>query len=237
MNKNKLILFDIDWTLVRGRIPAHVNSFEFGFKKVYGIKASINDADPSEGKTDRQIVFEVLQKKGLERNDIEEKLNEMFHIMINYVQKNIAKEEIVVMPGVKEFLTKLKNNNYKNGILTGNVEEIANIKLNLAGLENFFEIGAYGNETEKRAELVEIAKEKANKKFDIVFENSDIYIVGDSIRDIYCGREAGVKTIGVSSGVYTKQDLENAGADLILMSLKETKKVLVLLKVKILLKF
>lgn len=224
MSGNKLILFDIDWTLVRGRISAHTNSFEYGFMKVYGIKASINDAAPYEGKTDRQIIFEVLQNKNLKRNGIEVKLNEMFHAMIEYAQENIKKEVVVVLPGVKDFLAKLKNYGYNLGILTGNVQSIAKTKLDLAGLKEFFEIGAYGDENERRVELVSIAKERANRKFGCVFTDSNIYLVGDSILDISCGKEAGVKTIGVASGDYKKADLRNAGADLVLPSLEEAEK-------------
>ena len=227
---DKLILFDVDWTLIKGRIPGVINSFEYGFKKVYGVNASINDAAPYEGKTDRQIIFEVLQNKGLERKNIELKLNEMFLSMVEYVQKNIKKKDVVALPGAKDFLEKLKGCKYKLGVLTGNVQRIAEIKLDFADLKYFFEIGAYGSESEKRSELVEMAKERANKKFGHTFSNSDIYLVGDSIRDISCGKETGIKTIGVTTGLHKNTDLENAGADLVLSNLEEAEKGLEFIK-------
>jgi len=220
MSESKLVLLDIDWTLLKGRIPAHINSFEYGFKKVYGITATINDAAPYEGKIERQIILEILQNKGFGRDVIEARLAEMLRAMAEFVKKNIKKGDVVVLPGVKDFLNAMKNRGYKLGVLTGNIRDIARTKLNLAGIDAFFDIGAYGDETEERFRLVDIAKKRANEKFGVEFKNSDIYLIGDSIRDIQCGKKAGVRTIGVTTGNYKRQDLEREKADLVVTSLE-----------------
>ncbi len=222
--QNKLVLFDIDWTLVRGRIPAHHESFTYGFRKVYNVSASRDDVAPYEGKVDKQIIFEVLGKKGLKRNQVEKYLNEMFRVMIDYAEKNMKRDDIVVLPAVEGFLKILKEHTYTLGVMTGNVEGIAKLKLTKAKLMDFFDIGAYGNETERRVELIDIARRRALDKLGLEFTNENIYLVGDSVRDIQCGKEDKIRTIGVATGDYTKEELLNVGANLVLSSLEEYEK-------------
>jgi len=224
--KDKLILFDIDSTLLRGKIPAHLNSFSFGFKNVYNIEGSIEDAPFVEGRTDKQIVFEILQKKGLERNQIEKNIDRMFNSMVEYAKINFEKENIQVLPGVEDFLKVLKKFKINLGILTGNVEEIAKIKLTKANLNQYFEVGGYGNLSERRSDLIEIVKNRAYEKLGLKFENENIYLVGDSLRDVQCGNETGVNIIGVATGKTSKEDLQNAGANIVLSTLEEYDKAI-----------
>ena len=221
----KLLLFDVDGTLVRMEIPAHVESFAFGFKKVYNIDGTIFDVFPFDGKTDRQIIFEVLQKKGLERDAVESKIDEMFKVMTDYVKKNMKKADVVILPGIVTLLKELQSLDYALGVLTGNVEDIANIKLEIAGLKDFFIVGAFGSETEKRYKLVDIANDRLYEKLGFKAKNSDIYVIGDTILDIEAGKRAEVNTIGVATGKYMYEDLEEAGAGLVLKDLEDTEKI------------
>ncbi len=230
--KNNLVLFDIDWTLVKGSIPAHKDSFAYGFSKVYNVDASIDDVAPCSGKTDKQIIFEVLQKKGIERNAIQKHLDRMFASMIEYSKNEFLQTEVIVLSGVKDFLETLKKYDIAIGVLTGSIEEIARIKLERAKLLGYFSVGAYGNETEKRYELVKIAQDRAEKIFGSSFSNQNTYLVGDSPRDVQCGKESNVVIIAVASGNYKKEELQSAGADIVLSNLKEYNKAIEFMKLE-----
>jgi len=219
---DKLILFDIDKTLVKSS-QGHKAAFSIAFKEVYGIDTSIDIIQYS-GMTDQQIIFDVLKLKGLDEEKIKSKLDLCIKKMID-AYHSINNNEIIILPGVKELLKALEDRKYLIGLVTGNLEQIARDKMKKLGINHFFKVGGFGDEHINRTELVKIAVKKAQSNFNFIFSDN-VYLIGDAPQDIKAAKEAGVKAIGVTTGIYTKKQLENVAADVILKDLTNTESII-----------
>jgi phosphoglycolate phosphatase-like HAD superfamily hydrolase len=220
---DKLVLFDIDKTLVKSS-KGHKTAFTVAFKEVYGINISI-DVIQYSGSTDQQIIFDVLRIMGLDEEKIKDKLDLCMERMVDAYDKMIDDDEIIILPGVKELLKEFEDDNVLMGLVTGNLEPIARDKMKKINLDHYFKVGGFGNEHINRTELVKIAIKKAQTNFNFVFSNN-VYLFGDAPQDMKAGNEAGIIPIGVTTGIYSKQQLENAGASLILKDITNTKEIL-----------
>ena len=221
---DKLVLFDIDKTLIKGARQHHI-AFSNAFKKVYGIDADI-DMVEHDGMTDWQIINEVLSASGIAKEKIDSKMALCMQAMVDYYNQAVKDEDIIVLNGVPELLEELKTNNILLGLLTGNLEQIARAKLSKVGLNDYFKLGGFGSDDINRANLVKIAVERAKNKFNF---NGDIFLVGDTSRDVNAGKEAGVKTIAVATGKYSLEQLKSAGADFVLPNLEHKEEFLKIL--------
>jgi len=215
---NKLVLFDIDKTLIKSS-TGHKAAFSEAFLKIYKIDTNI-DIINHHGMTDQQVIIEVLKKNGLDEQSIKSKIKGCMKVMIESFNKIIKQDDIVVLDGVRELLKELDRNNVLMGLVTGNLEPIAKSKLKKVGLNQYFKVGGFGSDDIDRTNLVKIAIKMAEKNFD--FKSKDnIFLVGDAPREIKAGKEAGVKTIGVATGIYPMEELKNSGADFVLENLKD----------------
>lgn len=206
---NKLILFDIDGTLTEHPI-GHIEAHAVAYQKVFGMYGSIYMID-YDGKPDRRITKEVLTKLGIEESEIERKMPEFLQVMGEYYDALKPYIKPKLLPGVLETLEKLKSDeNVLIGIVTGNIERIAWDKLQAAGIDNYFKLGGFGNESDSRPELVRLAIERARTEYG--FDGDNIYLIGDTPVDIHAGKTAGVHTIGVATGAYSQEVLLEAGA-------------------------
>ena len=219
---NKLILFDIDKTLVKSS-QGHKAAFSIAFKEVYGIDTSI-DVIQYSGMTDQQIIFDVLKLKGLDEEKIKSKLDLCFKKMIDAYLR-IDNNEVLILPGVNELLKALEEKKYLIGLVTGNLEAIARDKMEKLGINHLFKVGGFGDEHINRTELVKIAIKKAKSNFNFIFSNN-VYLIGDAPQDMKAAKEAGIKSIGVTTGIYTKKQLENAAADVVLDNLTDTDRII-----------
>ena len=212
---NKLLLFDIDGTLLKNS-NRHKDAFTHAFKEVYNVDTTIDVIDPS-GMTDQQIIIDVLCQSNLNEEFIRSKISECMKSMINYYSK-FKNESLVVLPGVKNLLNELSKKNYLMGLVTGNLESIAHMKLKGVGLDNFFKLGGFGSDHTNRTELVKIAIKKA--KCDL----RNVFLFGDTPLDITAGKQAGVKTVGTTTGIFSRKDLLNA--DLVVDSFSDVEKII-----------
>ena len=219
---NKLVLFDIDGTLI-SVCNAHLKSFSEAFKKVYGIDADIEVIN-YHGMTEQQIIIGVLEKKGLSEQEIKSKIKECLEAMADSFNRFIKDEKIVLLEGVQQLLEELDKNNFKMGLVTGGSEDIARGKLKKAGINHYFKVGGFGNDDIDKADLVKLAVKRAQEKFNFNFDN--IFLFGDAPQDMKAGKEAGVKTIGATAGIYSEKELKGAGADFIVESLKDKDRIL-----------
>jgi len=217
---NKLVLFDVDRTLIKG-LKAHKEAFSEAVKKVYGIDTSI-DILEYHGMTDKQLIIEVLKKVGVSERKIKPKVEECAAEMVASFKKLIGNDNIAVLYGVRRLLALLEKNNVLMGLVTGNLEAIARGKMKKIGLNHYFKIGGFGSDDFVRAKLVKIAIKRAKK----IGFSGNVFLIGDTPRDIVAGKKAGVKTIGVTTGIYSAGQLKNAGADFIFKDLKKTNEVL-----------
>lgn len=222
MIRNKLALFN-DGTLVKG-FKGHGRAFSEGFKKVYGVDAVV-DTIGVQGMTEQQVIIEVLKQHGLNEEEIKSKIEECMRVMIDCFKEIIATDEIILLDGVQELLRKLKDHDILMGLVTGNLEPIGRDKLGKVKIYHYFRVGGFGNDDLDRANLVRLAIERAEEYYGFEF-NNNVYLFGDAPQDMKAGKEVGVKTIGVTTGVCSKQRLEKAGADFVLKNLKDTERIL-----------
>lgn len=215
----KIPLFDIDSTLLKGGNKAHAAAFDYAFKTVYHIDASYEEIS-SQGKIDNQILIEILALNGVSENVAKEKLEEATHAMLRYFLEHQDDSQAIALPGVKELLKTLKEKHAHVGVLTGNVEGIGWKKLEKAGIKEYIGFGAFGNMAFKRPDLIPIAQQRARDLYKKDFSPFDFVIIGDTPLDVACAKQGGILSIGVTTGLYSFEDLTKAGAELVVKSLE-----------------
>lgn len=213
MNK-KLILFDNDGTLITGKNKIHRQSFSVGIKKVFNVDVTVDEIKTS-GMTDTRIAIELLSKRGFSKKEIKPKLKEVFEVMVEFVKENIKDSGIDINKGVKELLQELKERGYILGLVTGNLEGIAKLKLKEVDLWEFFQVGAFGEVSEFREKLIEKAINQTERKFNVKINKRDVFYIGDAPLDIEAGKKSGVKTIAVATGIFSRKDLEKSNPQFI----------------------
>lgn len=221
-------LFDIDWTLLKGGNVAHAEAFAYAFRGVYGVRAGIEEVE-HHGMTDQQLILEVLKLHGIIPDVAAKWLPQAQGTMLAYFNDHHGDGDYVPLPGVVGTLRRLKERNIPCGLLTGNTEPIAWRKLELAGIRSFFTFGAFGDATARRVELIEIARQRCLAAHSNI-RQCELVIVGDTPRDIECAQAGKIRSVAVASGTYTKEQLTQAGPDLVLDSLEESDTLLRFLK-------
>jgi phosphoglycolate phosphatase-like HAD superfamily hydrolase len=196
MRPVKLLLFDIDGTLVATG-GAGVRALNRAFRELLGIENAMERIRPH-GKTDPGIIREVFEICG----DARQCSDWMSRVLDAYVR--FLPEEVHGRPDIAI------------GLATGNVEQGARIKLERGKLNRFFPFGGFGSDSESRAELVRRGAEKGVRLTGQSVKPGDIFVIGDTPRDIDAGREAGFRTVGVATSDYSVDQLKAAGADLVL---------------------
>ncbi|GAB4307190.1 MAG: HAD family hydrolase [Methanobacteriaceae archaeon] len=216
-NNDILALFDVDGTLVRGA-RCHYQAFVHAVKKFYGMNEDISGINYA-GKTDPQILREVLKLGGLKEDTIKKNFQNCLDYMTQYYLKNVHLENVIALDGVKNLLNILKEENVLLGLTTGNLEAIAYAKLNRANLDKYFPFGGFGSDYAERDLLVKKAIKLAIDKFN--FKGEKIFVIGDTPLDVAAGKKVGARTIGVATGQYNSEELFNSGADYIMDDLTD----------------
>ena len=221
---NKLALFDIDSTLILGSISKDDIAFPEAFRKVYGIDANVYVIN-RHGMTDQQIIIDVLKKNGLDEKTIMHKLKDCMQALTESFLKNIDSDEIIVLDGVKDLLEELEKHEVLMGLVTGNLEPIAWSSLKKVSLDRYFKLGGFGTDDINRTNLVRLAIKRAKENFGFNLSNN-VFLFGDAPQDMIAGKEAGIKTIGITTGIYSDEQLRNAGADFVFESMKKKEEIL-----------
>ncbi|HNR26402.1 MAG TPA: HAD family hydrolase [Methanobacteriaceae archaeon] len=217
-----LVLFDIDGTLVRGA-RCHYQAFVQAVDKFYQMREDISGINYA-GKTDPQILREVLTMGGVEEKAIQRDFQACLQYMIDYYQKHVHQENIQVLGGVNELLSQLQSKEVLLGLTTGNLEPIAHAKLGRVGLDDYFPFGGFGSDSEERRGLVKKALERAH---DLHHYHGDrIFVVGDTPRDVDAAKPFQIHTLAVATGRYSSQELDQTGADYVLEDLKDLDRIL-----------
>lgn len=217
-----LLLFDIDGTLVNG-FGAGRAAVEAAYQDVIG--HSINsDGLPFSGKTDPQIVREMLAQD--DRAGASDRDALAARVLERYAERlgdAIPQHRLEALPGTRSLLERLaaRPGDVLLALLTGNLERTARLKLDAAGLNHFFDFGAFSSDDPDRDLLVPIAARRAEARTGHEISGTDIVVIGDTPRDVACGQTHGTRTVGVCTGRYDCADLEEAGADLILDDLTD----------------
>jgi phosphoglycolate phosphatase len=218
MNKPVVVLFDIDETLIHSG-GSGARSWKAAFDKLYGIPADIG-AHSSAGETDPQVARETF-KAVLRRDPSDDELDRLYGEYLLHLADDIGVAEgYRVLPGAEATVAALGAAGVLLGLVSGAMEGAARTKLVPANLNRFFIFGAYGSDSPDRAELTHLAIEKA-ARLHRALTPTDVYVVGDTPRDIEAAQAAGAVSVGVATGHYSVAELQVAGGDHVLGSLEE----------------
>jgi phosphoglycolate phosphatase len=223
----RLVLFDVDGTLVDAH-GAGSRSVREALVRVYGRTGPIDSYD-FHGRTDPQIVRELMRAAGLDDQAIDRGMDRLWAVYLERLEADLRRPGTVaeVLPGVPELLDALhENQDDLVALLTGNIEPGARIKLSAADLWHRFDFGAYGSDHERRDRLPAIAVARAHEATGIEFTGRNVVIIGDTPFDVECGRAMGVWAVAVATGKHSAAELEAAGADVVLEDLADTGRAL-----------
>jgi phosphoglycolate phosphatase-like HAD superfamily hydrolase len=211
----KLLLFDIDGTLVLTG-GAGVRALNRAFVEVLGVANAMERIRPH-GKTDPAIIREIFEVCGDPRQ-CSDFMAQLLDAYVRFLPEEVSSSATYrVLPGIVHFLDEFHQHpDLALGLATGNVERGARIKLERGNLNRYFPFGGFGSDAESRTELVRRAAEKGAEHARQSVAPEDVFVIGDTPRDIHAGREAGFRTVGVATSDYSADDLNSAGADLVL---------------------
>jgi phosphoglycolate phosphatase len=217
-SKPVVVLFDVDETLVHTG-GSGARSWSVAFDKLYGIPADIGQ-HTSAGETDPQVARATF-KAVLGREPSDDELVQVYaQYLLNLSEDILVSEGYRMLPGADQCLADLGKAGVLLGLVSGAMEGAARTKLIPANLNRFFLFGAYGSDSPDRAELTGIAIEKA-RRLHTQLTPGQVFVVGDTPRDIEATRKAGAVSVGVATGKYSVAELTEAGADHVLGSLTE----------------
>jgi phosphoglycolate phosphatase-like HAD superfamily hydrolase len=211
----RLFLFDIDGTLIYAHKAGRTCLLR-AMQEVFGTTGAEGQYD-WRGKTDPQIVRDLLCGAGVAESVIEARLNACFATYADYLEAMIDNGHPVdVYPGVREVLAALSARaDCLVGLLTGNVEAGARLKLKPTGLLPHFKVAAYGSDDSDRRKLPAIAKERAQALIGRPIPFSRLVVIGDTPLDIDCARAAGARAVAVATGHHPLEGLAAHSPDLL----------------------
>ena len=214
----RLLLFDIDGTLIDSG-GAGIESLKDVLQEQFGISDDLRGVEIA-GKTDTGIVHQILRKQEIAVND--ETTAAFLDLYVEFLARELPRRNGTILPGVRELLLRLRARPQNVlGLLTGNLERGAKLKLSHYGIWDFFEFGAFADDHHDRNELGPFAQRRAREKHAIDFAAADIDVIGDTPHDIACGKAIGARTIAVTTGSFTRAQLATHQPDRILDGFSE----------------
>ena len=222
----RLYLFDIDGTLVNAGGAGRV-AVTSALKEVYGTTGAI-DGYGFRGRTDGRIVLDLLGDAGWDEADIRARLATYFDVYLRELDALLADgARVRVLPGVAEVVRALSARaDAVVGVLTGNIEPGARVKLRSTGLWPLFRVGAFGSDDMDRRRLPAVARRRTLETLghDIPFDR--VTIIGDTPLDVDCARAAGALAVAVATGRYTGDELSACSPDVLFPDLSDVDTVL-----------
>jgi phosphoglycolate phosphatase-like HAD superfamily hydrolase len=229
-----LVLWDVDYTLI-GASGVGQRLYRTVFREMFG--RELPGFAPMAGRTDRAIIQDTLGRAGVPEpgRHVDQFIARLADLAPT--GRELAAERSKALPGAAAALAALAR--YAPGaadgheppplcvvqsVLTGNVRQVAEVKLTAAGLAGYLDlgIGAYGEAHEVRAELVPLARENAARRYGAGFDGEATVLVGDTELDVAAALATGARVVGVATGGTTFDELAAAGASAVLPDLTDT---------------
>ena len=196
-------LFDIDGTLLRDTGRIHMDSFVPSIRRVTGFEVTL-EGIPVHGSTDTAILGEACRQAGIPAEILEPQLGAILEAMRQAVAEQRSEMKLLLMPGVEDALRHLTRKGALLGVATGNLETIGWIKIEEAGLREWFRFGGFSDRFPVRAELIAQA---ARKGRELAGAEARGCVVGDTPRDIEAARANFLSVIAVATGKFSFDEL------------------------------
>src|SRR5882672_10715489 len=221
--QKRLLLFDIDGTLIHSG-GAGIHALILAFKERFGIDDDFHDIEIA-GMTDSGIVLSILNKHKIPA--INENVSGFLDSYVHFLSLELPRRKGKLLPGVLELLEKLKTRKHLVlGLLTGNVSRGAQLKLGHYGFWHFFEFAAFADDHHNRNELGAFARARAKEKHGREFSEDEIDVIGDTPRDIACGKALGARTIAVATGTWSREKLAEHQPDILIDDLSNVDRLI-----------
>lgn len=221
----KLVIFVLDQTLVEV-LPVHNETMCRLFQRFYGVEAQFTEVDFS-GRNLRDNITALARLKGIGEASMQKNLKAMLDAYDSiFAEVMPADGHRYLLPGVIPLLEAVRKANVVLVLYTGDSRVVAQSICRAAGLDRYFRQSFYGTEVPTRADMLMQAIKWAERHVGRKFNGKEIVIIGDSLRDIECGKQFNVMTIAVVTGYHSAAALSDAQPDFLISDLADTEKVL-----------
>ena len=215
----RILLFDIDGTLVTTGGAGAV-AWRQAFEELHGIPADIGQFTDA-GMTDPDVGAKTFEAV-IGRTPTPLELAQVVQRRLEHLPEAVAESAgYKVLPGVPERLRQLSRAGHLLGLITGNGDGAAYIKLARGDLMRWFTFGAYASAGVDRAGIVRQAVARGEAMLGKDVPNTQIYVIGDTPRDVEAAHAAGCTAIAVATGHYDAGALREAGADHVVETLEQ----------------
>jgi phosphoglycolate phosphatase-like HAD superfamily hydrolase len=209
-------LFDVDGTLIDTG-GAGARSWAHAFARLHGIDADIT-AFSEAGQTDPVVARETFQG-ALGRDPSEEELGRLYAEYLRHLADDVrASPGYRVLGSVPEVLRALTRAGVMLGIVSGNMEGAARVKLGRGDLNRYFVFGGYGSDADDRSDLTRAALDRAQHLHGRRVPLDRVFVIGDTPHDIVAARRVGAVSVGVATGAHGVEELAATGADHVVAS-------------------
>ena len=219
----RLFLFDIDGTLITSGGAGEAALIE-AMALRFGVNEDLQGITVA-GATDALIARLLLEKHGILVTP--ENTAALLDSYLHHLARSVPRHPGRVLPGIIPLLDALKQRpEAVLALLTGNMVKGAEIKLSHYGVWDYFPFGAFADDHNDRNELGKFAQARATEKHGICFQPGQIFVIGDTPRDIECGRAIGARTVAIATGIYDRNSLAEHSPDFLFDDLRDTPSVL-----------
>jgi phosphoglycolate phosphatase-like HAD superfamily hydrolase len=220
-----VLFFDIDGTLISTR-GSGLTALKNAFTEVFGLPAA--EAISAAGRTDRAIAGDIFLGQAVENS--QENWWRFIKAYPRHLAKQMPQSDGFVLPGVNALLEQLAaRDDVAMGLLTGNTQDGARIKLEHFGLYRHFAFGGFGESHTDRGEVAKVALRAARAAVNHDLQLERVWVIGDTPADIRCARHIGAKAVAVATGFHTRDELADEKPDLLLDDLRQAERLVRLL--------
>jgi phosphoglycolate phosphatase-like HAD superfamily hydrolase len=223
----RILLFDIDMTMVRTDGGGRA-AMEDAFEREFGV-AKATQGMLFDGRTDRGIFFDCLERHGLGGEGVELRYQRLRDLYLELMPGWLERKGGIVLPGVPELLESLAGGEAVVGLATGNLRRGAEHKLRYFGLWEHFSGGGFGDSHVVRTELVREGIAELVDRHCLEAGACEVIVLGDTPLDVEAAHGAGARAFGVATGRFSAEELRASGAEFAVDNLSETGRVLEML--------
>ncbi len=202
-------LFDIDGTLLLSPDRTHRYALHQALLEVYGLETTI-DGIAYHGKTDPGILRAAAERAGVPAGVIDQRMPAALDVVRRDAAEKAERFRPNVLPGIREVLALLRDAGKLLAVSSGNLESIGWLKLNAAGLAEYFEFGCFADDCELRVDIFRMGIREVHRRLG---PRASVCFVGDTPDDVRAAQHAGGRIIAVGTGIFKAEDLAPHGAD------------------------